>query len=265
MKLPKNLNYLRPLKTGALFRIGDKGDGGYIVPRSSFKKINCIISFGLGDNFSFEENAIKLNKKLNIAVYDHTINFYFFFFKIYKSIKRIFYFKSNFINIYNKISLLIRYFFFFSGNNIIHIQKKVTDNPKSTNEVNFSSIFSKYNKKKILLKIDIEGDEYKILNCIRNYKNTIHVLIIEFHNIDKKRIIFKKSIFFLKNFFNIVHIHGNNSAPLSKDNLPTVLELTFVNKKIYKLNKKIYLKNFPIKNLDFPSFSLREDFFLNFN
>ena len=54
MKLPKNLNYLRPLKTGALFRIGDKGDGGYIVPRSSFKNINCIISFGLGDNFSFD-------------------------------------------------------------------------------------------------------------------------------------------------------------------------------------------------------------------
>lgn len=265
MKLPKNLNYLRPLKTGALFRIGDKGDGGYIVPRSSFKKINCIISFGLGDNFSFEEHAIKLNRKLNIAVYDHTINFYFFFFKIYKSIKRMFYFKSNFFNIYNKISILIRYFFFFRGNNIVHIRKKVTDNPKSTNEVNFSSIFSKYNKKKILLKIDIEGDEYKILNFLKSFKNVIHILIVEFHNVDKKRIIFKKNISFLKNFFNIVHIHGNNSAPLSKDNLPSVLELTFVNKKIYKLNKKIYLKNFPIKNLDFPSFSQREDFFLNFN
>jgi hypothetical protein len=44
-----------------------------------------------------------------------------------------------------------------------------------------------------------------------------------------------------------------------------VLELTFVNKKIYKSNKKIYLKSFPIKNLDFPSFNLRKDFFLNFN
>jgi hypothetical protein len=43
-----------------------------------------------------------------------------------------------------------------------------------------------------------------------------------------------------------------------------VLELTFVNKKIYKLNKKIYLKSFPIKNLDFPNFNLKEDYSLNF-
>ena len=265
MKLPKNLNYLRPFKTSDLFRIGDKADGGYIVPRSSFKNINCIISFGLGDNFSFDEHAIKLNRKLNIIVYDHSVNFYFFFSKIYKSIKRIFYFKSNFFNIYNKISILIRYFFFFNHNNVIHIQKKVTNNPKNTNEVNLNSVFSKYNKKKILLKIDIEGDEYKILNYIKSYKNAIHILIIEFHNIDKKRIIFKKNIFFLKNFFNIVHIHGNNSAPLCIDYLPSVVELTFINKKIYKLNKKIYLKNFPIKNLDFPNFNSRDDFFLNFN
>ena len=93
----------------------------------------------------------------------------------------------------------------------------------------------------------------------------IHILIIEFHNIDKKRIIFKRSVIFIKNFFNIVHIHGNNSAPLCRDGLPSVLELTFVNKKIYKLNKKKYLSNFPLKNLDFPNFNLKKDFFLNFN
>ena len=264
MKLPKNLNYLRPLKTGALFRIGDKGDGGYIVPRSSFKNINCIISFGLGDNFSFEEHARKLNRKLNIVIYDHTINFSFFFFKIYKSIKRIFYFKSNFFNIYNKISILIRYFF-LKKKYIVHIKKKITNNPKNANEVNPGLIFSEYNKKKILLKVDIEGDEYKILSFLENYKNLIHILIIEFHNIDKKRIIFKKNVIFIKNFFNIVHIHGNNSAPLCRDGLPSVLELTFVNKKIYKLNKKKYLSNFPLKNLDFPNFNLKKDFFLNFN
>jgi hypothetical protein len=264
MKLSKNLNYLRPFKIGALFRIGDKADGGYVVPCSQFKNIDCIISLGLGDNFSFESHALKLNRKLNIAIYDHTINYSYFFFKIYKSIKRIFYFKSNLFSIYNRIVILIRYFLFFKKINIIHFKNKVTDNPKKINEVDLSSIILKESKKKILLKIDIEGDEYKILNSIKSYKNIIHILIVEFHNLDKKRILFKKYILSLKNFFNIVHIHGNNSAPLCLDNLPSVLELTFVNKKIYKLNKKIYLKSFPIKNLDFPNFNLKEDYSLNF-
>ena len=78
MKLSKNFNYLRPIKVNNLIRIGNKNDGGYIVPSKPFQQIDGIVSFGLGDNFSFEQNALIQNNRLKIIVYDHTVNFFYF-------------------------------------------------------------------------------------------------------------------------------------------------------------------------------------------
>ena len=77
MKLSKNLNYLRPITINNLFRVGNKTDGGYVVPSKPFQQLDGIISFGLGDNFTFEDHALQLNNKLNIIVYDHTVNIFY--------------------------------------------------------------------------------------------------------------------------------------------------------------------------------------------
>lgn len=127
------------------------------------------------------------------------------------------------------------------------------------------SIFGNLKEKKILLKIDIEGDEYQIIRQIKDFTKKVHILIIEFHNLDKKRKLFKDSIVYLKTFFNIVHIHGNNYRSLCKDNFPEVVELTFLNKEIYPLDKKNFRKSFPIKDLDFPSFQFRKDYIIQFH
>ena len=78
MRLSKNLNYLRPIKTNNLFRLGKKLDGGYVVQSKVFKNIDTVLSFGLGSDFSFEKHAFKLNNKLNIIIYDHSVNVFFF-------------------------------------------------------------------------------------------------------------------------------------------------------------------------------------------
>ena len=265
MKLSKNLNYLRPIKINDLFRVGNNSDGGYVIPSKAFKQIDNIVSFGLGENFSFEKHAHLLNNKLNIIVYDHTVNIFFFFIKFFKSIKRIFYFKSNLINIINKFNTLVDYTLFFLINkHAQHIQNKIVKKIHFSNDSNVKSVFSNEKKFFFLVKIDIEGDEYKIIKDIKNFSNKIHILIVEFHNLDKKRKLFKESIIFLKTLFNIIHIHGNNYCSLCKDNLPEVVEFTFLNKRIYPLNKKNFQKNFPIKKLDFPSYQFRKDYTLKF-
>jgi mRNA-degrading endonuclease HigB of HigAB toxin-antitoxin module len=145
-----------------------------------------------------------------------------------------------------------------------HIQNKIVKKIHFSNDSNVKSVFSNEKKFFFLVKIDIEGDEYKIIKDIKNFSNKIHILIVEFHNLDKKRKLFKESIIFLKTLFNIIHIHGNNYCSLCKDNLPEVVEFTFLNKRIYPLNKKNFQKNFPIKKLDFPSYQFRKDYTLKF-
>ena len=56
--------------------------------------------------------------------------------------------------------------------------------------------------------MDIENDEYRILNSIKNFKQIVG-FVIEFHYFDLNFRILKQ--FLQKNrFYKIVHIHANN-------------------------------------------------------
>ena len=66
----------------------------------------------------------------------------------------------------------IEYCNFFSKKNK-HFQKKIVFKKKNKNEITITEILK--NLKEIILKIDIEGDEYKILNEInKNQKKLIY-------------------------------------------------------------------------------------------
>ena len=57
----KKYNFLRPVKTPNLVRIGRKGDGGYVVDSKVIKETNLLITFGLGPDWSFELDYISKN------------------------------------------------------------------------------------------------------------------------------------------------------------------------------------------------------------
>ena len=92
-----------------------------------------------------------------------------------------------------------------------------------------------------VLKIDIEGSEYRILDDILKYQDKIAGLVIEFHNVDLHKDIISD---FLKKFnLSLCHIHGQNPSGtdyLDKNNDPTQVEMTFSNSKnILSTNPKI--------------------------
>ena len=130
--------------------------------------------------------------------------------------------------------------------------KNIIKNSKKINLNKFSSItrvIEDNNLNNIFFKIDIEKNEYSILNELVKYRNKIECLVIEFHSIRKN---FKKIKKFIKEFkLNIIHIHVNNYGPVSISGFPSVVEFTFVKKKYCKKNTKDI--KLPIKNLDFPN------------
>ena len=64
-------------------------------------------------------------------------------------------------------------------------------------------------------------------------------MVFEFHWIDKNETIFLESVKKIKDYFEIIHIHGNNHFSKLESGLPIILEITFLNKKYMKerLNK----------------------------
>lgn len=57
---------LIPQKKYDLIRIGKDNDGGYLVDKESFLKTEEIVSFGINDDWSFEEESLKLIKNVKL-------------------------------------------------------------------------------------------------------------------------------------------------------------------------------------------------------
>jgi len=117
------------------------------------------------------------------------------------------------------------------------------------------------NHSDIFLKMDIEGSEiYWILNT--DGISRIKQMVIEFHKLFLNRKEIVKCLEILNETHYIIHCHGNNYSSLSEDNLPDVIEITFI--------RKDYLKD-PILNylslpsiLDFPNNPNFPDIDLNY-
>ena len=204
-------------------------------------------------------DVIKKNGDVSIIAFDHTVNNEFW-------IKR---FKKDFISLLllkklslNKILDVFKYIDYriFFRKNKIHYRKKIVNKCKNNNQISISKILKPL--KNVVLKVDIEGDEYKILNDIKKNSKKIIFLIIEFHNIHKNLVKIKK---FLDNLdLKLIHTHANNYGGINKKNIPKVLELSLINSKIIKI-KNIYSKRkYPIVNIDYKNFKRRDDIKIKF-
>ncbi len=237
-------SFLRPKYQTNLIRLGSKNDGGYLVPEEVLYKTKILLSFGLNDDWSFEEDFKLKNKEVFIYSYDHTVDRKFW----YKyTIISFFYFLKNFKNFSNIFKYLKYKNFFKLKFNNFHIKKKIVNKEYGFNEISINKIAKKF-KKDVFLKIDIENDEYRILDEIKNFKQLLG-FVIEFHYVDLNYKIIKD--FLSKNSnFKIVHIHPNNMGGLDTEGFPTTLEISFINTKLCKKYKLVNNKKFKPHLLD---------------
>ena len=241
-------NFFKPVVNIHLLRLGLKQDGGYFVPSKIIKKSKKIISCGLGPDWSFEKNLRKKNKDIEIVFYDHTINFIFWLKNGVNSLYYYIRYKNNFKNVFK----FLDYKYFFSQNKITHKKFKITaTNNFKKKEISLNQIL-KNELNNLILKIDIEGDEYLVLEDIVKHQKKINCLIIEFHKINKNK---KKIKRFIKkiNYLKNCNISPNNSVEADEKGDPRVLEIIFINKKFLlkkDFKRKIslrYLPNNPYK------------------
>lgn len=240
----------KPKGTFDLVRLGGNHDGGYLIDKKTLQISKCLISLGIGSNFEFEKDFYKLeNKKIygyDYSVYSNflkNINFYFFSGLInFRNLKKLIY----------SLKILLNFIIFINKKNVFFFSKKVQSRVTKKNSIILEKIISSISNFPVLLKVDIEGDEYDILSDIKKMSHNIEGLIIEFHNINNK-LKKKKIIDFIKNTpLKIIHIHANNYTDKDKFGDPTTIEISFsknpliVNKKV-RLPHSLDMKNNPKK------------------
>lgn len=214
-------------------RYGANSDGGYVFGILT-GDYDCYISAGISNEESFSRDFIKNNKmdKSNNFGFDGTIDSY-----PYEYTNDITFFKKN-INSFNDETNTNLYF-----------------------------LMEKYDN--IFLKMDIEGGEYLwLLDIDEENLKKFKQIVIEFHGItndswgckkNDKLKCFEK----LNNTHYIIHAHGNNYGPVN-NNIPDVIELTYVNKNYFDTIPELNIQALPIDNLDFPNNLSCPDIDLNF-
>lgn len=254
---------LKPVfvKKSNLIRIGPKRDGGYVLDKRVIDKIDYIVTCGLSDDWEFEKEFSRMNNKVKILAYDHTVNSSFWIKRFIHDLINLFLLKKLRIWKIIKIFRYIDYLNFFSKKNK-HLKLMISKKNISNKEITINKILKQ--KKNVLLKVDIEGSEYGILSNIVLNSKKINCLIIEFHSVKKNLNKIYKFIDNLKSL-KLVHVHGNNINKIETSGYPYALELTFVNSKKIKYKNKTNLKKYPIANIDYPSVKRNEDISLIFN
>ena len=253
--ITEKFNYLVPLKVD-LIRVGMDMDGGYVLGKNELNKIKYIISLGMGSertNWSFEKEYLKINQNIKITFYDHTVSPKNYLLNILRIFRRVIKLRYKIKDLTEMVKHFFSYIILLNSSQILHEKQKILQKPKKRNETNVEEIFKNTSFNNILLKVDIEGFEYEIIEQIVDSSHKILSLITEFHEVDKYEDIFEDKIKLLKSKFEIIHIHGNNNTGTQKINLPKTLEITFVNKKNYKDHNKEFRYDFPVKEIDFPN------------
>jgi hypothetical protein len=201
-------------------RCGENSDGGYVLAELE-GDYDCYISAGISTEESFSRDFIrKYNmKKENSYGFDGTIADY-----PYQYTQDITFIKKN-----------------------IHPSN-------DDNHTNLSFLTERYNN--IFLKMDIEGGEYPWLFQIdESQLSKFKQIVIEFHGItnDGWGCYYNVKVECLKKLAKthyIVHAHGNNHSYVM-NNIPDVIELTYVNKNYFAPPPN--RQSLPTPGIDFPN------------
>ncbi len=247
------LKDFQPFNYNKLVRRGSTNDGGYLMPADISAKF--LISLGLGDDWKFELDLIKHKQVSKFIVFDHSVTLL--------NLLRILLNRKRKIKalIYRAI-ILTRYFRDFTFLRKKHVKKKITKygSKENSSEINLNEIFKEFvvdPKSTIILKIDIEGSEFDIIEQVIEFSSQTLVLIIEFHEILKQKDKFKTSLELLKSKFSLIHTHVNNYGEIDEFSIPNVCEFTFINHNMHREQGKV--SRLPRVGLDSPSTPGRPD------
>lgn len=229
------INFLTPKNVNLQKkRIGPKKDGGYVIPELVLEKCSALFNYGVENEMNYEiEFAETYNKP--VFMFDHTIT------PINPS--------------------LINY-----NLNYKHEGLGFTDNCSD-----FIQHSNEYGiKENILLKIDIESNEYGYFENVNidEIANRCIGIIIECH--------YLSDIQWRNRFFNIIdkinkhfilcHVHGNNFGSTFNYNgniIMDVVELSFIRKDLV-IEIIDDTEKYPIIGIDYPNNPLKDEISLDF-
>lgn len=254
------------IKNDTLIRLGRIHDGGYILSDKILENTDLLISFGINADWSFEKD-FKNKKEVTIHAFDFSVTHYTLIKKLIKYLTRL-----RLKKVRSQFMAILDFKVFFNKKNKINFHCRGVGNKVNPEFLTFEQVMNMADRKledtktNVFVKIDIEGSEFDVIPTMKPYFNQIVGMVVEFHDLENNCPAFNSIISLLKNDFHIMHVHGNNNdLTIKGTNLPTVIEITYFNKRLAQEND-VYLstQKYPIKGLDYPNTRNKKEITLSF-
>jgi hypothetical protein len=208
-------------------RLGQDFDGGYVIADIPNIKYDILISGGINDDISFEEEFTNKYKNSKCFAFDNTIS-----------------------------SLP------YENSNIIFIKQNIGD--KNNSEItNLHELI--HVSDSIFIKMDIEGGEIPWLKSLSDKQmNKFEQIVMEFHFpfSDNEKDVFSK----INNNHVLVHFHGNNCCGVCEHKgvkFPNIFECTYLHKKYFINEPELNTDLIPSK-LDMKNVWTNEEIYINY-
>jgi hypothetical protein len=242
--LSNTLDYLIPTDV-EMIRLGNNTDGGYVIPKIALEKSDALLSFGLGENWTFDEDWHKLKPTDQIHLYDG------------EKTKMTFPKPENVWNRFEPIDLIKAYEDFWVGNRRHWVENVGTQRGWTT----FYQAMARLNSANVFLKMDIEGGEYPMLPEMLGNAKYITGIAAELHAVNGNRAAFENFVRAMLTEYEVVHVHANVTLPFGPEGLTEGLEVVFLRKDLCNSTKKRYNT---YHALDFSNFINFPDFEYSF-
>ncbi|MDR2509547.1 MAG: hypothetical protein LBC77_02760 [Spirochaetaceae bacterium] len=272
-----DFNKCHPIELDDLVRVGNDFDGGYILSKRMIEKTKIVLSFGVNDDWTFEEDFASI-KDVKIYSYDYStknlpfmsgnfeINYVLMVYNFFRLKRSRVLHQIRYIR--EQVHLLKSFKMFFDEKKDHFFVPKFIERYDDEQTTCFKTIFKELgavDDLSIFLKMDIDGVEYLCLYDLIPYLDKINGMVIEFHNLEIADMKCEELLNEFSKKFYVAHTHGNNNRKLIyRTNIPTILEMSFINKKIAPEKIKLSDKKYPIKGLDAPCCKNIEDYELKF-
>ena len=241
-----------------LVRIGDNWDGGYVIPNSALKYVDYIVSYGLGNNFSFEKDF--RNKSIvNVKVYDHSVGYLSMIrdlFHTFLQICKLRNLRFHCAQLKVKIDFIKSYSQFFSNNQTRHLKNRIVGEVRMKKDLSVLNTVKDLKFDRNLLKMDIEGFEYEVLPHLIVHLPKFFCVCIEFHDVSRNSAQFLDILSAIGSTHSIVHTHINNAGRIEMG-LADILEVTFLKNSHASQNYATH--KLPIKGLDYANSPSQHD------
>lgn len=239
----------RPLATNDLVRVGAHFDGGYVLPARLLASSEGLLSFGLCDQWEFEAAFFEARGK-PVVCFDHTVDAYFWVKKAIVNIARAIV-RLNPSRL-RRAFRFVDYKRFFDGKRGIHVRRPLGYLGSGAVDVAEALKISGLSRS-VLLKMDIEGWEYRALGDIVAHRDQFSGIAIEFHDVDlhEERIV--AFIGDIAQDFVLVHFHANSHTTVGPGGKSIVIEMTFMSRQLLSPDEVLSHRPLPIAGLDAPN------------